>query len=186
MDKLAEIDARAVADSGAAEPPSYSVLAVQALRTAQNMTLTLSQMADQKASILMGATFVVFSLSIGRALDGHLPWSLAILAMFCFLSALCAVLAVMPSLPRADSPDEKNLLFFGHIAAMDEEEWTLKVLERIKTDEGLYRTMLRDMYQNGQVLYRRKYRYLGYAYRVFVAGLVLTLASFVVELGVGR
>jgi len=42
--------------------------------------------------------------------------------------------------------------------------------------------MLRDMYQNGQVLYRRKYRYLGYAYRVFVIGLVVTLASFVIEL----
>ena len=185
MDKLAEIDARVGADEEAGGPP-YTVLAVQALRTAQAMTLTLSQMADQKASILMGATFVVFSISISRALDGHLPWALAILALSSFLSALCAVLAVMPSLPRADSPGHKNLLFFGHSAPMDEEEWTLKVLERMKTDEGLYRTMLRDMYQNGQVLYRRKYKYLGYAYRVFVVGLVLTLASFVIELTIAH
>ena len=56
------------------------------------------------------------------------------------------------------------------------------MLSRLKSDEALYRTMLRDMYQNGQVLYRRKYRYLGYAYRVFVIGLVVTLASFVIEL----
>ena len=42
-------------------PSPYLPHAVQALRTAQRITLTLSQMADQKASILMGAAFVVFS-----------------------------------------------------------------------------------------------------------------------------
>ena len=156
---------------------------VNALRTVQQETLTLSQMADQKASILMGATFVVFSISISRALDGHLPWSLAVLAVFAFLSALLAVLAVMPSVSRAKQPPvASNLFFFGHFAAMDEEDWMKAVFERLETDEGLVRTMLRDVYQNGLVLHRRKYRYLGYAYRTFVAGLVVTLASFLIEL----
>jgi hypothetical protein len=174
-----------VAQQGETEPtsPAFARDSVNALRTVQQLTLTLSQMADQKASILMGATFVVFSISISRALDGHLPWSLAVLAFFSFLSALLAVMAVMPSVSRSrQAPKDANLLFFGHFAAMDEEEWTLAVLSRLKSDEALYRTMLRDMYQNGQVLYRRKYRYLGYAYRVFVIGLVVTLASFVIEL----
>lgn len=160
---------------------------VNALRTVQQLTLTLSQMADQKASILMGATFVVFSISISRALDGKLPWSLAILAVFAFLSALLAVLAVMPSVSRsAQPPAESNLFFFGHFALMDEETWTRAVFERLETDEALVRTMLRDMYQNGRVLHRRKYRYLGYAYRMFIAGLVVTLISFGVELSLGR
>lgn len=174
-----------VAQQRETEPtsPAFARDSVNALRTVQQLTLTLSQMADQKASILMGATFVVFSISISRALDGHLPWSLAVLAFFSFLSALLAVMAVMPSVSRSrQAPKDANLLFFGHFAAMDEEEWTLAVLSRLKSDEALYRTMLRDMYQNGQVLYRRKYRYLGYAYRVFVIGLVVTLASFVIEL----
>jgi len=163
--------------------PPFAKDSVNALRTVQQLTLTLSQMADQKASILMGATFVVFSISISRALDGHLPWSLAVLAFFSFFSALLAVMAVMPSVSRSGpAPKDRNLLFFGHFAAMDEEEWTLAVLERLQSEESLYRTMLRDMYQNGQVLYRRKYRYLGYAYRVFVIGLVMTLTSFVIEL----
>jgi hypothetical protein len=160
---------------------------VNALRTVQQLTLTLSQMADQKASILMGATFVVFSISISRALDGKLPWALAILAVFAFLSALLAVLAVMPSVSRsAQPPVESNLFFFGHFALMDEETWTRAVFERLETDEGLVRMMLRDMYQNGLVLQRRKYRYLGYAYRTFIAGLVLTLVSFVIELTLTR
>ena len=48
------------------EAATYSVQAIHALRTAQNNTLRLSQMADQKASILMGATFLVFSIAVGR------------------------------------------------------------------------------------------------------------------------
>jgi hypothetical protein len=168
-------------------PVVFAQDTVNALRTVQQLTLTLSQMADQKASILMGATFVVFSISISRALDGHLPWSLAVLAVFSFLSALLAVLAVMPSVSRAGkgpAAADTNLFFFGHFAQMSEEEWIAAMFDRLSTDEGLHRTMLRDMYQNGQVLYRRKYRYLGYAYRAFVLGLVVTLASFVIELTV--
>ena len=170
-------------EQGRPAPQAYLTNGVQTLRTAQRITTTLSQMADQKASILMGATFVVFSISISRALDGHLPWSLAVLAVFSFLSALLAVMAVMPSVAGAGPiRGEPNLLFFGHFATMDEEEWTLAVLERLKTDEALYRMMLRDMYQNGRVLHRRKYRYLGYAYRTFIVGLVVTLVSFAIEL----
>ena len=40
------------------------------LRTAQQIQYQLSQMADQKASILMGATFVVFTISVGQARSG--------------------------------------------------------------------------------------------------------------------
>ncbi|MGQ3065375.1 MAG: Pycsar system effector family protein [Sphingopyxis sp.] len=46
----------------------------------------------------------------------------------------------------------------------------------------LYETMLRDTYQNGVVLARRKYRYLAYAYRLFVVGLTLTFIAFAVEM----
>ncbi len=186
MNEVAQVSTNDTAPTVPPEPSPYLSNGVQALRTAQRITLALSQMADQKASILMGATFLVFSLSVSRALDGHLPWSLAVLAVFAFLSAILAVLAVMPSLSRSDGIEsEPNLLFFGHFATMDEETWTLAVLERLKSDEALYRTMLHDMYQNGQVLFRRKYRYLGYAYRTFMVGLVMTLGAFAVELATG-
>jgi hypothetical protein len=183
-----------MADSTGSEAPvdraapsaPYSVNAIHTLRTAETMTLTLSQMADQKASILMGATFVVFSICVSRAFGGHLPWSLAILAVFAFLSSLLAVIAVLPTVaPARPQQGEPNLLFFGHFTAMDEEEWTSALLDRCASDEALFRTMLHDLYQNGRVLQRRKYRFLGYAYRTFVSGLVVTLAAFVVEFARG-
>lgn len=166
--------------------PRYSPNAIHTLRTAQTMTLTLSQMADQKASILMGAAFVVFSISVSRSLGGHLPWSLAILATFAFFSSLLAVMAVLPSTAASrPSRGEPNLLFFGHFTGMDKQQWTQAMLEVCQADEALFRTMLNDLYQNGLVLQRRKYRFLGYAYRTFVTGLVVTLASFAIELALG-
>lgn len=162
---------------------SYSPNAIHMLRTMQLSTLTLSQMADQKASMLMGASFVVFSLAVGRSLAGDILWPLAVLALFAFLSSLCAAIAVMPSIgkpkPGAGPP---NRLFFGHFHDLDEEQWTRVILDDLHADEGVFRLMLHDAYQNGQVLQRRKYRYLGYAYRIFIVGLLATLAAFGLEM----
>ena len=52
------------------EERSYTPNAVHMMRTAQLAQLQLSAMADTKASILMGATFVIFTITIGRAQGG--------------------------------------------------------------------------------------------------------------------
>jgi hypothetical protein len=169
---------------------SFPPNAVHLVRTNQQITMQLSQMADQKASILMGATFVVFTLAIGqaRAGGGALAIPLAILATFSFLSALLAVSAVLPRVGKTppvvykDGKDHSNILFFGRFEQMDEDEFIAAVKTRLRTEEDLYETMLRDTYQNGVVLARRKYRYLAYAYRLFVVGLTATFIAFGVEM----
>ena len=155
---------------------------VHLIRTAQSLTLSLSQMADGKANILIGATFVVFSLVITQALSAAVQWSMICLAVTAFLSTIFAVLAITPPIRAKAVPEEhRNLLFFGHFALMDEEAWTKAMLARLEDDEALYRVMLRDLYQNGMVLHRRKYRYLAYAYHLFLGGLGLTLLVFLLE-----
>ena len=167
----------------AASPADFSANAVHLLRTVQLNSLRLSQMADQKASILMGATLLVFSISLSRSLTGELPWSLAVMAAFAFVSSLCAVMAVLPSLSKSLPPGvRRNKVFFGHFHDLDEEEWTRDLLDELHADEGVFRLMLHDIYQNGQVLQRRKYRFLGYAYRLLIVGLLATLATFVIEM----
>ena len=162
--------------------PKYSAHAVHLMRTVQLNTLTLSQMADQKASILMGATFLVFSLTVSRSLLGEVQPSLLLLAGFSFLSSLCAVMAVLPSVRKPNPTGASaNKLFFGHFADLDEEEWAQSVLEELQSDESVFRTMMHDIYQNGQVLAARKYRFLSLAYRIFILGLVVTLISFIIE-----
>ena len=55
------------------------------------------------------------------------------------------------------------------------------MLARLHSDDELYRTMLHDLYQNGRVLERKKYRLLGYAYRIFLAGLTASFLVFIAE-----
>jgi len=168
-------------------PSGYSNHAIHLVRTVQTMNLTLSQMADSKASILMGATFVVFTITMGQAKNGHLPASLLVLAAFAFASAMCAVIAVLPSIGTpASGSVSPNKLFFGTFTAMDEEEWTQSVLADLKSDEAAFRLMLHDLYQNGQVLQYKKYRFLGYAYRLFMLGLCTTVAVFAAEYVMAR
>lgn len=166
-------------------PSGYSNHAIHLVRTTQQVNLMLSQMADAKASILMGATFLVFTLAVGQARGGTLPWSLGVLALFAFISAMCAVFAVLPSISSPQSAKLNdgvpNKLFFGYFTHMDEGEWTDSILAELHADETVFRTMLHDIYQNGQVLQRKKYKYLAYAYKAFMAGLTLTAITFAIE-----
>ena len=166
----------------AAAPVKYGSHAIYLVRTVTQTNLALSQMADQKASILMGATFVVFTIAVGQASRGQFSITLLILACSSFLSAICAVAAIMPSVkPPPRAPGSENILFFGVFTQMEEEEFADRILEQLRGEETVFRTMLRDIYQNGQVLQRKKYRYLGLAYRVFLLGLSLTLIAFIIE-----
>ncbi|HSF12156.1 MAG TPA: Pycsar system effector family protein [Erythrobacter sp.] len=169
-------------------PSGYSNHAIHLVRTSQQINLALSQMADAKASILMGATFLVFTISVGQATNGALPISLGVLALFAFISAMCAVFAVLPSISSPTSAKlndgKPNKLFFGYFAHMDEGEWTDSILDELRADETVFRTMLHDIYQNGQVLQRKKYKYLAYAYKSFMAGLCLTAIAFIIEMAV--
>ncbi len=176
-------------DAKAAGEPrerEFSQQTVHLIRTAQINTLTLSQMADQKASILIGATFVVFSLAVTRLIGTEISWSTLCLAATAFLSSLTAVLAVLPAMSKP--PEDKadfNPLFFGHFSSLDQEEWSENLLDQFATDEDLFRVMLKDIHQNGQVLYKRKYRYLSYAYRIFLGGLFVTWLVYAAEYFVG-
>jgi hypothetical protein len=63
---------------------------------------------------------------------------------------------------------------------MAEEEFVEEVMGRLRTEDSLYRTMARDIHQAGSVLQNKKYRFLGYAYRIFLIGLVASCASYVI------
>ena len=155
--------------------------AIYALRTTQQHHVQLSMMADNKANMLIGATFVVFTLAIGQSRAGNISLPLLILAISAFAAALLAALAVMPATARrGDTP--RNMLFFGSFGNMSEEAYIDHLLENeFVSQETVYRTMLRDIYQMGQVLQRKKYRYLGLAYRVFLLGLSLTFITYLAE-----
>ncbi|MGE3690499.1 MAG: Pycsar system effector family protein [Novosphingobium sp.] len=166
------------------EVPGPAVNAIHFVRTLQQITLNYSQMADHKASLLMGANFIVFTIAVGQVRKGGLPVSLTVLALFAFASAVCAILAVVPSIgrPRNGQIPDANKLFFGHFAHQREEDWIESMMPHLRADSDMYRVMLRDIYQNGRVLQRKKYRFLSIAYRIFLVGLCLTVVAFTMEM----
>lgn len=160
---------------------TFSPDGIHLVRTFQMMNLTLSQMADQKASILIGASFVVFSISIGQASksDG-LSVTIAVLGLSALISAMLAVWAILPAISTKSGPGS-NMLFFGNFTQIDEKTFADTIVNELVTSERVYRLMLHDVYQNGQVLQHKKYRFIGYAYRVFLFGLVLTMLTLALE-----
>jgi hypothetical protein len=134
---------------------SYAPNAIHLMRTTQQMQLQLSQMADQKASILMGATFVSFTISIGQLASGKVSPALVILATFALLAVVLSMMVVMPQLGSAGTRKlEGNLLFFGEFARMSEADFRASLKQQLLSDDLVYSAIARDIYQNGQVCQR--------------------------------
>lgn len=168
-------------------PRIYAPDFVHLLRTTQQIQYQLSQMADQKANLLMGTTFVIFTITLGQAKSGNGPTTaLLILGAAAFLSALLAVMAVLPSTkvpPRPDGP--ANLLFFGSFSQLTEDEFVARMLKTVQSHDAVFEAFAHDIYQNGRVLALKKYRLLGYAYKVLVVGLVGSAIAFVLHIAAG-
>ena len=60
-----------------------------------------------------------------------------------------------------------------------EEEFIERLMGIISEPRTVYEAFAHDIYQNGKVLAFKKYLYLGYAYRILLAGLVASLLAFV-------
>lgn len=145
------------------------------LRTVQQHHVQLSLMADTKASILITISSIVLTIALSRSGDPKLRVALLMLAAAALVSLLLAVVAVLPTFaaPRYLRRDfSRNLLFFGHFAAMPEEEFMERVAGILRDDATLYETAVRDIHSLGVYLYRKKYRFLRYAYVALIAGFV--------------
>ena len=117
-----------------------------------------------KASLLMGAAIVIFTLSIGRA-DQNGDLANGCLGISAFISACLAIASVLPSIGAAPVKDDKANVLFLVFSEMKEEQFADAVIESLSDEEEMFRLMLRDIYQNGQVLRHKKYKLLGWSYQ---------------------
>ena len=157
--------------------------AVQAIRTASQAHHHLSAMADRKASMLMGASFVVFTILVSQAArTGNLPLPMMLLGLSAFLSAVIAAVAVMPAISAGPHlHGHRNLMFFGGFHDMTEDEYIGAVMGKLADQRAFLEMIARDVYQNGQVLARKKYRLLRVAYSIFIVGICASGAAFAIS-----
>ncbi len=150
------------------------------LRTTQQHHVSLSVMADTKASIVITVSSIVLTLSLGKFGDPDLRYSVLTLDAFTLLALLLAVLAVLPKyrpfkLTDSELPAGFNILFMGHFAELPRERFLAEVARSMKTDGSVYYAMANDIYSLGTYLAQHKYRYLRLAYISFLTGFVLAL-----------
>src|SRR5215211_3953119 len=113
--------------------PVFPKEAHNLLVSAHAGNMDLSEMADSKASILMGASFVVFSLSISDIAEGKASLPLLVLTIFSFVATIFGVLTVRPNRMRpskAPIPADKiNLLFFGSYANANRDDYINEMIK---------------------------------------------------------
>ena len=126
---------------------------------------------------------VVFTILVSQAArTGQLPLPMMLLGLSAFLSAIMAAVAVMPAISSGPHiHGQRNLMFFGGFDDMSEEEYLDAVMTKLADQRSFLEMIARDVYQNGQVLARKKYRLLRLAYSIFIVGLCASGVAFAVN-----
>jgi len=132
----------------------------------------------------MGASFVVFSLSIGDVASGKASFPLLVLTLFSFAATVLGVLTVRPNRLRKFKldPNNVNIMFFGSYANISREEYVEQMMKVLTSEEEVYKRLARDVYDHGCILRADKYRWLYWSYTLFLVGLVITFGALVLKL----
>jgi hypothetical protein len=159
-------------------------------RTSYQTHNDLSQLADNKANIMISINGIIISIllaSISPKIDAN-PWLLlptAVLLIGCVVSMVYAVLAARPRVSQHDVTLEQvreggaNILFFGNFVQLGEEAFVSGMRDLMTHTDELYVNMVRDIYALGGVL-AKKFRLLRVSYTTFMVGLVAGVALFLV------
>jgi len=152
--------------------------------------ITLSDIADTKANILLSVNAIIISLALSSLLpkldnpsNQYLITPTIIFIIFTVTTIILSVIATRPNVTggkftKKDVEDKKvNLLFFGnfHKMSLPEFEWAMG--ELMKDKQYLYSSMTKDLYFLGKVL-DRKYKLLRVTYLVFMVGIIVSVISF--------
>jgi predicted metal-dependent HD superfamily phosphohydrolase len=161
-------------------------------RVALRNHITLSDIADTKANILLSVNAIIISLVLSNLVskldnpsNDYLIWPTVIFAGFTVASIVLSVLATRPNVTsgkftKEDVANKKvNLLFFGnfHKMKLDEFEWAMQ--EMMQDKDYLYGSLTKDLYFLGLVL-NRKYNLLRTTYTVFMIGIVISVIAFAI------
>jgi Uncharacterized protein conserved in bacteria len=175
-------------------PPERGVETV--FRTTSHNHIMLSEMADNKANILITINSIILSIVVSvliRKLEENpaLLIPTLMLVSVCLATTVFAILSTRPTVnlgtfTREDILNKRtNLLFFGNFFGMRLEDYEWGMKELMKDGDYLYGSLIKDIYFLGKVL-GRKYKFLRIAYNVFMYGFVLSIISFVIAFAVSE
>jgi len=154
--------------------------------------ITLSNIADTKANILLSVNAIIVSLVLSNLVskldnpsNEYLIWPTVIFVLFTVISIILSILATRPNVTsgkftKEDVANKKvNLLFFGNFHKMSLQDFEWAMGEMMKDRDYLYSSMKKDLYFLGKVL-DRKYKILRLTYAVFMIGIIVSVIAFAV------
>lgn len=152
--------------------------------------LTLSDIADTKANILLSVNAIIISLVLANLIpkldnpsNAYLIYPTVVFLVFSVTSMVLAVIATRPNVTSGEFSKEDvtnkkvNLLFFGnfHKMSLNDYEWAIK--EMVQDKEYIYSSLTKDLYFLGLVL-NRKYKILYWTYTIFMIGVIISVLAF--------
>jgi len=161
-------------------------------RIALKNHMTLSNIADTKANILLSVNAIIVSLALSNLLpkldnpsNSYLIVPTILFIVFTVASIILSILATRPNVTQGkftkeDVANKKvNLLFFGNFHQMKLNDFEWGITEMMQDRDYLYGSLTKDLYFLGLVL-NRKYSLLRLTYTVFAVGIIISVIAFAV------
>lgn len=159
-------------------------------RVALRNHITLSDIADTKANILLSVNAIIVSMSFSTLIpkldnpsNNYLIIPSVIFILFTVASMILSIMATRPNVTQGKFTKEDvgnkkvNLLFFGNFHQMKLEDFEWGISEMMQDRDYLYGSLTKDLYFLGLVL-NRKYRLLRTTYTVFMIGILTSVIAF--------
>ncbi|GAB4168448.1 MAG: hypothetical protein Kow00100_08490 [Geothermobacteraceae bacterium] len=155
------------------EPILPRLLASNALRANLSKHMTLNQMADSKAAMILTAASLVTTIALTQT--DRLPLvTVIILVLTGIVAVTFSILAIIPPLHASG---RTNLFYFRSFVELDEEDFIAGFKELVKDREKLYEAYLHEIYYLGKHRLTRKYLLVRNGLWTLLGGLVLATAS---------
>jgi predicted metal-dependent HD superfamily phosphohydrolase len=166
-------------------------------RVALRNHITLSDIADTKANILLSVNAIIISVALSNLIpkldnpsNDYLIYPTLIFLVFTVICIILSVIATRPNVTegkftKKDVMEKKvNILFFGNFHQMKLEDFDWAMQEVMEDKRYLYGNLTKDLYYLGLVL-NRKYNLLRITYTVFMVGIVISVISFAIAFFLG-
>jgi predicted metal-dependent HD superfamily phosphohydrolase len=175
------------------KPSGFITKGIQTmLRLTSENHMRLSDMADNKANILISVNAIIISVILSVLIrkievDKHLTIPTMIFLASSLATIVLAILSTRPKITTGNFTRDQvlnrqtNLLFFGnfHKVKLEEYKWGMSTMMR--DPNYLYGSVVDDIYYLGQVL-GRKYRLVRIAYNVFMIGIITSAIAFIIAI----
>lgn len=160
-------------------------------KTALRNHLDLSNLADNKANIMLSVNALIITVAIPMVASymktvPYLVYPMASLLACCLTSMIFATLATRPirmlgyTNQEQIEKGESNLFFFGNFYSMTFKEYQEGMSYVVANEADLNNSIMRDLFFLGKSL-GKKYNQLRICYNIFMFGMVLTVLIFVIS-----